>query len=191
MKVEDLDRTKLKARTKPSPSHEKQENDEPVKVIPTVQLKKVDREKQKKEEEPKDSGIATQVKLRPTEMKAKEEEPKDSGIAQQIKLRPTETKAKAPDGKTDSEKEVPWMASLEKKRKAVMESENKAKKSQDSSLATSIVTLPPPVLQKPKRSVSDASAKDNKEDLGKKSINLKCQSKIIRVTMSKINILIC
>ena len=128
MKVEDLDRSKLKARS-PSPVSASQKPEAPVKVIPVIQLKKVDREKQKKEEESKDTSAA-----------------------QQVKLRPTAVKAKAPEGPKDSEQEVPWMASLEKKRKAVMESENKAQKTKESSQATSATSLPPPVMQKPKKS---------------------------------------
>ena len=121
MKI-DLDRTKLKAT---SPSHEPKQPDQPaLSPIPAIKLKKVDKEKLNKEET------------------------KDVSVAQQFKLRPTEVKTKTPASENETEKEVPWMASLEKKRKAVLESENKTQKpdaTQNSSVAAPPITNKTPI----------------------------------------------
>lgn len=95
--VDDIGKSRLKSTSKaPSSPVEKKEN-----VLPIVQLKKVDREKLKKDETTKDVGVAQQVKLKPTEVKSGAKEKED-------------------------DKEVPWIETLERKRKAVMESEEKA-----------------------------------------------------------------
>ncbi|CAK8672021.1 unnamed protein product [Clavelina lepadiformis] len=101
MKQGDLDLTKLRSTSKLSPKPVKKE-DSTTGAFPAVQLKKVDRDKLKK-----------------TTPEVKQEN------VQQVKLRPTDVKPAS--NKKEEQKEVPWMASLEKKRDAVMKSEEQPK----------------------------------------------------------------
>nr|CAB3247247.1 fibrous sheath CABYR-binding protein [Phallusia mammillata] len=100
----DLNQAKLRT-AKPSPQKTKA-NDALISGLAGVQLKKVNREEAKKPDVSKDveekQAIMPQVKLRKTEPK------------QEKKLEV-------------EEKEVPWANSLERKREAVMKSEDKAK----------------------------------------------------------------
>ena len=148
MKMEDVGKSRLKSTSNPPSSPSKKEDpSKPLKALPAVQLKKVDREKLKKEETAKDVNVSQQIKLKPTGVKSSSET------------------------KEDDKEKVPWMATLERKRKAVMESEEKAlqkKQEQQEKKSTPDETETLNVAALKKKAEANAEAAKSADDLAKR-----------------------